>query len=749
MYCFDVSYLNKNVESICMNITEKLKDNVTFCDKKKKHFLNYYKLTCLQRKKEKLIPSLNGKDDYTGLEKMDGDIKRLLQNVTFYENRFGDNYQTGFSRKSALSGEVDRGEMDRGEMEGGEMEGGETDGSETDGSETDGSETDGSEAGATTLSKCSIGKGKKFDFKKNDKKEGTQLKSSFSFSTDYGILTRTPEQVDQFMKREKQTDYVNDIFSKNIYGKDLLYDYIYRRKHFLYSYMCIYIFLKNGMIFFLRRNLMSNENMMKQTGDYNSSGKIILITLCEKIYENNGVTLVSRLDNMYYNHSLFCDMRFGEKGKYGGQAKCGEDEYGIMDRRMNSDTFDKGSSINLVDGNGQTNEDTCDDLVDIQKRGMKNMYTHMDIFNLYDFSLSKMLASEETHSKQNGAACEEDADGEDADGEDADGEDADGEEADGEEADGEEADGEEADGEEADGEEADEEEGTHHGRDIKRSRNSHIFSENKAAEGTRQKDEGNQNSSFFVDANSCADQTKNRSLTEKREDKRNHLSSLMDMNKLKKVNLNNGRYGRNVKRNDNEKNAPSMVHSCRTVNNYFPGIWDISDIQEGAGTLRTQLECTHKNVYVKTVKYLEGQIKNSILIMNRSNFLRYIYIYFKFLAEHLDTARLQQSYQFFIKTVMYHTQKYFTDFPIYLENVKEPHWADTSALLCLNVHFFFLVLFLYHNFVYPVYKYIVQCNKGMNSPKYDSFFHFFAETQKCILQVQKIVNRNFRQMASE
>lgn len=175
----------------------------------------------------------------------------------------------------------------------------------------------------------------------------------------------------------------------------------------------------------------------------------------------------------------------------------------------------------------------------------------------------------------------------------------------------------------------------------------------------------------------------------------------------------------------------------------FPDIYNCLQTWNKQDTDIKTNKLSKENVYVKTIKYLELQMKYSIYIMNKKAFLNYLYIYFKFLVEYLDISRIHQTFLYFIHTTLNHCQKYFSNFDIYFQNIQSPYWSDTNSLLTMNVHFFFIVLFAYYNFLVPLY--ILLCRKETKKIYY-SFLKFIKEMQNAIFYIQKIFHNHFHEL---
>ncbi|CRH02710.1 conserved Plasmodium protein, unknown function [Plasmodium relictum] len=612
LYYFDVSKLKTNVESINMNIIEKLENDPYSEKKKKKYLKNYEKQIIIQRKKEmkeQMIDTKKGK--YLKHQKKENeeekqkekDIKKLIKNITFYENIIEDNENDIISKNEIdIKNEINIKEINL----------------------------------------------------KSDKDIKRECFSNFPISNGSNILRRFPSNSNGPIKTTKKKNsqhrkrnYFDDVFSSNIYGNDLLYDYIYRKNNFFYSYMCIYIYLKNGMIFFLRKNLMVSENYEN------------FYDLNENMFENNGITLISRLDNMYYSKSIYCDIEDNCEDieiknneqklctKKSNSKKVNEEEI-VLNRHVNKTTNDNKNIIMF------------DNLQKIQKKGMKNLFSYKNLFNIYNFDLKKLLKHEKVYIEEKKKK-----------------------------------------------------------KKRKNETNAHKTSKKieKIFNKFSSKVGGNQTIS------------------------KKHKNIILKGNAKKKKKI----FNSNLKINmNNNLNNVKGLNSSSIFNQFVRNNFHYINVSDKFQKNRTHKDC-NENIYLKTIKYLEVQMKYSILLMNKNNFLNYLHIYFKLLMEYLDVSRLQQNFLYFMQATLQHSQKYFSDFYVYYENVNEPYWVDTNSLLCMNLHFFFLALFLYYNFLIPIYN---NLHNNQNNQKCQTFLKFLKEIQSYIFQVQKNFQSNFRNIAS-
>ncbi|SCN63358.1 WD repeat-containing protein, putative [Plasmodium chabaudi chabaudi] len=615
LYSFEISMLNSHVESININIVEKLQNEAILSKSSKKCFKKYKKLFKNRNKKgsidEKKIKENREENESSEVEndkptnseteqtkvtvinkkrkeknekdkEKDLSLKELIHSITFYE-------------KLKI----------------------------------------GNKSNVKQHKKCNG-----FFSKKSIKKGKHQYNMShFHPGGSNKLLTRIPNKIQNFssQKEKKTKDTTNkektkknyfDIFSNNIHGNDLLYDYIYRKENFYYSYMCIYIFLKNGMIFLLRRNLMktevTNENHLPDA--YPSE----VISMRPHMFEQNGITLISRLDNIYYNKSLYCDIDL----LYNSKNDCSD---GIHNKAILGTT----NTLNRCLANEYFNESKnlimFDNLLYIQQKGMKNFSSQNKIFNIYDFDISKLMESEDV---------------------------------------------------------VEEHETVGHYFDA-------VVKEEKV---NTDDDDDNINKYDKIESN------KNNFVSQNRHIKK-ELNIVSD-DFLRAMNISEA-----FKKNEN--NSTSHIDT---------------------------------NIYIKTIKYLENQMKYSILIMNKKSFLNYLYAYFSFLVEYLDITRIQQNFQYFMKITLFHLKKYISNFVFFnidQDTNHEPYWLDTNALLCMNIHFFFLSLFLYYNFLLPIYKILRQKKKkNTHIHKYHSFFRFIKEMHKCMVQIDTVFQRAFHRSLS-
>ncbi|CXJ23644.1 WD repeat-containing protein, putative [Plasmodium berghei] len=631
LYSFEISMLNSHVESINISIVEKLQNEDILSKSSKKCFKKYKQILKNKNKKDSIneediknnretnenAEMENGKSGKGETEEQKKEmsinkkqkeenekdverelrLKELIHSITFYENLKIENKSNEKQNK-----------------------------------------------------KCN-----NFFSKKSIKKEKQQYNMSyFNPKCANKLLTRIPNKIQNYSsqkkkkniikksKEEKKKNYFDDVFSNNIHGNDLLYDYIYRKENFYYSYMCIYIFLKNGMIFLIRRNLMkteiTNENYFPETY---SSG---IISMRPHMFEENGITLISRLDNTYYNKSLYCDINllFNSKDDYSDEInnKVILPSTDTLNRYTSNEYFNKNRNLILFDN-----------LMDIQQKGMKIFSSQNKIFNIYDFDITKLIESEEF----------------------------------------------------IEGHE-------HLGQSFEP-----IVKKEKA---NTDDDDDNTNKFGKIENNKNNFILQNYHVIKREKDcNMEDIHIKKELNKVSKDFLYAMSISEGFKKS--EKNSDSHVDT---------------------------------NLYVKTIKYLENQMKYSILIMNKKSFLNYLCAYFSFLVEYLDITRIQQNFHYFMKITLYHSKKYiskFVFFEIDQNTNYEPYWLDTNALLCMNIHFFFLSLFLYYNFLLPIYKILRQKkNKNTHIYKYHSFFRFIKEMHKHMVQIDTIFQRAFHRSLS-
>ncbi|CAD2114018.1 WD repeat-containing protein, putative [Plasmodium vinckei] len=537
LYSFEISMLNSHVESININIVEKLQNEGILSKSSKKCFKKYKKLLKNRNKKG----SINGEEIK---ENREADENSEMENDKPTNSETEEQTKvTVINKKRKEKNEKDKErELSLKELI----------------------------HSITFYEKLKTGnklnvKHKKcngFFSKKSIKKGKHQCSMSyFNPRCSNKILTRIPNKIQNSSSQKKQKkDTINkekkerkknyfDVFSNNIHGNDLLYDYIYRKENFYYSYMCIYIFLKNGMIFLLRRNLMktevTNENYLPDT--YPSE----IISMRPHMFEQNGVTLISRLDNTYYNKSLYCDidLLYNSKHDYsdGINNKAILGTTNTLNRCLANEYFNK--SKNLI---------MFDNLMYIQQKGMKNFSSQNKIFNIYDFDISKLVESEEAIEEHENVG--------------------------------------------------------HYFETV-------VKEEKVNTDDDDDKIESNKNN--FVSQNE-------------------HIKK--ELNKVSDDFLHAMNISEAFKKNEN--NSTSHIDT---------------------------------NLYVKTIKYLENQMKYSILIMNKKSFLNYLYAYFSFLVEYLDITRIQQNFQYFMKITLYHSKKYISNFVFFnidQDTNHEPYWLN-------------------------------------------------------------------------